>query len=329
MLRRYPLVVAIMALSLALAVRSPSFLTPGNLLDMLWSVSIIGLVGSGVTFVVLTAGIDLSAGPMLVLLGILCGEMLTGGFTGGHPVPVVPALLGTLLAGAVLGAFNGVLVARGRIMPFVATLGTAAAFSGFQLLATQGQTISVLQPDVFVQLGIGKLVGVPIPVIIMVGTFTVCHVIARYSSLGRMIYAVGSSPEAARLSGLPVARIIIIAYAIAGLTAAVAGIILTAETQQAGNQFGNGGQDYTLDAITAVVIGGTSLFGGEGSVIGTFLGAVLIGIIENGLDLLNVSNFYHEVVKGLVILVAVGSDTLLRQRTARRGFAGSAKGKAT
>lgn len=303
-LQRFGLPIAFVALVMVLALLSPAFLTPENLLNVARQVSVNAIIAAGMTFVILTAGIDLSVGSVLGLAGVLIAGVLKGGGTLGL------ALTAGLAVGAGFGVLNGLAVAYGRVAPFIVTLATLTIARGVTLVYTQGQPISNLGGG-FDWLGQGDVAGIPVPVVIMALVFAASYVVLTQMVVGRYVYAIGGNVEAARLSGINVRRHTILVYAIGGLCSAIAAIILTARLDSAQPTAGVG---YELDAIAAVVLGGTTLMGGEGGIGGTLLGAFLIGVLNNGLNLLNVSSFYQQIVKGVVILLAVLLDQRLRGR---------------
>ncbi len=303
-LQRFGLPIAFVLLVVALALSSPVFLTPANLLNVARQVSINAISAAGMTFVILTAGIDLSVGSVLGLAGVLMAGVLKGGAS------LAPGLAAGLAVGAGFGVLNGLAVAYGRMAPFIVTLATLTIARGATLVYTQGQPISDLGGG-FDWLGQGDVAGIPVPVVILALVFAASYVVLTQMVIGRYVYAIGGNAEAARLSGINVRRHTILVYAISGLCSGVAAIILTARLDSAQPTAGTG---YELDAIAAVVLGGTTLMGGEGGIGGTLLGAFLIGVLNNGLNLLNVSSFYQQIVKGVVILFAVLLDQRLRQR---------------
>jgi ribose transport system permease protein len=305
--QRFGLFIAFVVLVVALALLSPAFLTPGNLLNVARQVSINAIIAAGMTFVILTAGIDLSVGSILALAGAIMAGMLKGG------APVTLGILAGLVVGAGSGMVNGLAVAYGRVAPFIVTLATLTIARGATLVYTDGRPISDLG-GTFDSLGGGDLFGIPVPMVITVLVFAASYVVLSQMVVGRYLYAIGGNAEAARLSGVNVKRYTVLVYVLSGLLAAVAAVILTARLDSAQPTAGAG---YELDAIAAVVLGGTTLMGGEGSIGGTLLGAFLIGVLNNGLNLLNVSSFYQQVVKGIVILLAVLLDQRLRQRGGR------------
>jgi ribose transport system permease protein len=304
-LARYGITLAFLVLVGALALLSPSFLTAGNLLNVLRQISVNALLAFGMTAVILGAGIDLSVGSTLALTGALAAGMAVAG------VPPALAMLLALALGVLLGLFNGVFVAVAGLAPFIATLGGLTIFRGATLVYTDGRPITGV-PDAFDALGNGVWLGVPAPVWVMLAFLALTHLLLRYTALGRAIYAVGGNEEAARLSGLPVVKVRLFTYAWSGLASAIAALVLTGRLNSAQP---TAGQGFELDAIAAVVVGGTSLFGGRGGVLGTFVGAAIIGVLNNGMNLLDVSAFYQQIVKGGVILGALLVDRLLSARS--------------
>ncbi len=297
----YGIYVAFGLLLVALAIVSPVFATPSNLFNVALQSSINALLAFGMTFVILTAGIDLSVGSLLALSGALAGGLMVAGDL---PWPLA-ALVG-LGAGTLLGAINGIAITAFRIPPFIATLAMLSIGRGLTQLYTGGRPFTGLDPA-FSQLGQGEIGPVPIPVLVMVVVVSAGWIVLRFSVFGRYVYAIGSNPEAARLAGVPVAAVLVAVYAISGLLAGLGGLVITARLSSAQPTVGAG---FELDAIAAVVVGGMSLSGGEGSIIRSLIGALIIGVLNNGLNLLNVDPFVQPVVKGLVILVAVGLDRL-------------------
>ncbi|HDR9488252.1 TPA: ABC transporter permease [Burkholderia aenigmatica] len=298
--RRYGIVTVLVLLCIALSFANQYFLTVGNIADILRQTAINGILAVGMTYVVLTAGIDLSVGSTLALAGIVSASLVTG------PHAVSPALgLGAgLLVGMVAGAVNGLLVARLSIPPFVATLGMLSAARGLTYIYNDGMPVTDL-PDGYLSIGTGAIAGVPVPIIVFAIVVVLFWFVLRYTTYGRYVYAVGGNAKSAKTSGISTGKIIFSVYVIGGLLAGLAGIILAARTTSALPQ---AGVSYELDAIAAVVIGGTSLSGGTGSLGGTVVGALLIGVINNGLNLLGVSSYYQQVVKGVIIVGAVLLD---------------------
>lgn len=296
----YGIYIAFVVLCVALALASPVFATPENLFNVALQSSINALLAFGMTFVILTAGIDLSVGSLVAVAGAIGGGLMVGG------VAWPAAMLAGLIAGTLLGLANGVAVTSFRIPPFIATLAMLSIGRGLTQLYTGGRPFTGLDPT-FNELGQGSVGPIPVPVLIMLVAVSVSWIALRYTVFGRDVYAVGSNPEAARLAGVQVTRVLLGVYTISGFLSALGGLVLTARLSSAQPTAGLG---FELDAIAAVVVGGTSLAGGEGSILRTLVGALIIGVLNNGLNLLNVDPFIQPVVKGAVILIAVGLDRL-------------------
>ncbi|WP_293932063.1 ribose ABC transporter permease [Iodobacter sp.] len=291
---------ALLLISSVLSVMSRDFLTVNNLLNVLRQVSINALIAFGMTFVILLGGIDLSVGAVLALSSIAIASMMAAGMD-----PIIATLCG-VLAGAALGAVNGLIISRGKVAPFIATLGTMTVFRGLALVASDGRPITGFNSDFFAMLGGGYIANlIPVPVITTTLAFVALWFVLKKTVFGRHVYAVGGNEEASLISGVKVNRVKLWVYTLSGGLSALAGIILTSRLNSAQP---NAGMGYELDAIAAVVLGGTSLSGGRGWIVGTLIGAVLIGVLNNGLNLLSVSSFYQQVIKGSVILLAVLLD---------------------
>jgi inositol transport system permease protein len=304
-MHKYGLVIAFAAICAALSIRSPAFLTPQNAINVLRQISINAILAVGVTYVILTGGIDLSLGSVVALTGVLAA-------TFAHPdtYPLAVPIAVGILGGVVIGVLNGLIITRFRVAPFIATLGMMTIARGGALILSGGRPVSNLSAS-FNFVGNGSVLRIPIPILILAGVFLVSQSILRRTTFGRYIYAVGGNEEAARASGINTHRIKTASYAICAGLAGLAGIV---QASRITTGQPNAGISYELDAIAAVVIGGTSLSGGIGSVTGTLLGALLIGTLNNGLDLLNVSSYYQQVVKGLIIIGAVILDRRKRLR---------------
>ncbi|MCX4176525.1 MULTISPECIES: ABC transporter permease [Paraburkholderia] len=298
--RRYGIVAVLVVLCIVLSFANQYFLTLGNIADILRQTSINGILAVGMTYVVLTAGIDLSVGSTLALAGIISASLVTGP----HPHGAAIGLAAGLAVGAAIGAINGLLVARLSIPPFVATLGMLSAARGLTYIYNDGMPVTDL-PDGYLTIGTGAIAGIPVPIIVFALVVVLFWFVLRYTTYGRYVYAVGGNAKSAKTSGISTGKILFSVYVIGGLLAGLAGIILAARTTSALPQ---AGVSYELDAIAAVVIGGTSLSGGTGSLGGTVVGALLIGVINNGLNLLGVSSYYQQVVKGVIIVGAVLLD---------------------
>jgi inositol transport system permease protein len=299
------------------AVIQPRFLSSINLFNVMRQVSITGLLAVGMTFVILTAGIDLSIGSLLAFAGLVGAAVAKGGlqyrFTVGEAGVgygwelAALAAIGVGLAG---GFLQGLAITRLKVPPFVVTLGGMSAFRGAALLFAAGGPISGFEPS-FSWWGQGKIGPVPIPVIIFLSFAALAHVTLRYTRYGRQVYAVGGNPEAARLSGLDVNRIVASVYVIMGFFAGLGSFVLAARLNSAEAVAGTG---YELTVIASVVIGGTSLFGGSGTIFGTVVGTILIGVLLNGLVLMNVSSYIQQIVIGVIIVLAVAFDTFAKSR---------------
>ncbi|GIU27758.1 ribose ABC transporter permease [Shewanella schlegeliana] len=295
--------IALMCLIFVVSLLSPNFLTVDNLLNILRQTSINAIIAVGMTIVILTAGIDLSVGSVLALSGAIVATLI------GMDVPVIVALPVALIAGAALGAISGIIVAKGKVQAFIATLVTMTLLRGVTMVYTDGRPVPTgfsETADSFTWLGTGYLLGIPVPVWLMAIVFIGAWYLLNHTRFGRYIYAVGGNESAARLSGIAVDKVKIAAYAICGSMAALAGIIVTARLSSAQPTAGMG---YELDAIAAVVLGGTSLMGGKGRIMGTLIGALIIGFLNNALNLLDVSSYYQMIAKASVILLAVLIDT--------------------
>ena len=299
-LTQYGIIVAFVLLCVALTFLNKYFLTPENISNILLQTSINGILAMGMTLVILTGGIDLSVGSVLAFSSIVAATFVTGD----NPHSPVVALLVGVVTGGLLGLINGWIIAYLKIPPFVATLGMLSVARGLTYAYTGGMPVPNLSES-FLNLGEGSLLGVPVPVLIFLLIFGILWVVLNHTTYGRSVYAVGGNAKSARTAGISTNPAIASVYVIAGLLAGLGGLILTARTSSALPQ---AGVSYELDAIAAVVIGGTSLSGGVGSIAGTLLGALIIGTINNGLDLLGVSSAYQQIVKGCIIVVAVLLD---------------------
>lgn len=300
LLREMGPLIGLIVLFVVIAVMNDRFVSPSNLSNLLRQVSINALISFGMTFVILTGGIDLSVGSILALSSALLASMISSGMN-----PEV-AILFSALIGLGLGIINGVIIAYGKVAPFIATLATMTIYRGATLVYTNGNPISGLSDEsFFIGLGQGDVSGLPIPAIIMMVAFFILYFVLTKTPLGRQTYAVGGNEKVSYIAGIKIDRVKIVAYAITGLLCALAGAVLTSRLNSAQPTAGTG---YELDAIAAVVLGGTSLAGGKGRITGTLIGALIIGTLNNGLNILNVSSFYQQVVKGIVILLAVLMD---------------------
>ncbi|HCJ68758.1 MAG: ABC transporter permease [Corynebacterium casei] len=297
--------VGLIILCVALFIATPHFLTVNNFLNIGIQAATVAILAFGMTFVIITAGIDLSVGSVAAL-----GAMVSASFFTDLNMPGWLTLIVGLLTGLLAGAICGIATAYGKIPSFIATLAMMSIARGATLVISDGSPIRTA--DSVNWLG-STVAGIPIPIVMMVIAGLICWFILERTVLGRSMYAIGGNLEAARLSGLPVKRIQITVFALSGLFAALAGLVMAGRLSSAQPQAGVG---YELDAIAAVVIGGASLAGGQGRATGTLVGALLLAVIRNGLNLLNVSSFWQQIVIGLVIALAVGFD-VIRNRTAQ------------
>lgn len=300
--RQVGTLVGLLALCLILWALTPYFLTLSNLLNIAEQTTIIAIVAVGMTFVIITAGIDLSVGSVLALSGIIMASALRAG------VPLPLALLAGAGTGLLCGLVNGLLVATGHLPPFISTLGMMSVARGAALVFTEGRSISGFSES-FRYFASGKILHLPMPVIIMLTVYLIAHIVLAKTKLGRYAYAMGGNEDATVLSGVNVRLYKCVIYSLCGLSSGVAAIILTARLNSAQPI---AGIMYELDAIAATVIGGTSLMGGEGTVWGTLVGALIMGVLRNGLTLLGISSFVQQIVIGSVIILAVLLDMLLK-----------------
>jgi len=295
-------VIGLVIFAIIISFMNPRFLTLPNILNILRQTSINAVIAAGMTFVILTGGIDLSVGAILAFTGAVCASLLASDMN------ILFAVLITLGIGAASGLFSGVVISKGKIQPFIATLATMTILRGATLVFTKGKPITFTGSEYFQafrNIGSGYIAGVPIPIYIMVIIFALGFYVLTQTRLGRYVYALGGNEEATKLSGLNTDRLKMYVYTISGMLAALAGIIITSRLSSAQPTAGTG---YELDAIAAVVLGGTSLAGGAGTIIGTVFGALIIGILGNALNLLDVSSYFQMMIKGLVILAAVLID---------------------
>ena len=300
MLKRLGPLLALIAVCIGLAFMSPNFLSASNAFDVMRQASINALIAFGMTLSILLGGIDLSVGSILAVSSVLAAMTMKGGQGAGLAAGMA------ILAGAGMGSLNGVVIAKGNVAPFIATLGMMTLLRGVALVLTNGSPISDFSSNFFAMLGDGYVVRlIPVPVVLMLAMFALFWFVLTRTVFGRHVYATGGNAEAAKLSGVNTDRVQILVYTVSGAMAALAGVILTSRLDSAQPTAGAG---YELDAITAVVLGGTSLAGGRGWIFGTLVGALLIGVLNNGLNLMGVSAFYQQVVKGSVILLAVLLD---------------------
>jgi ribose transport system permease protein len=293
--QRFGLLISFLLLCVVLSLLSDRFLTPGNWVNILRQSSINLIIAIGMTYVILTAGIDLSVGAVLALSTVVTADLLQRG------IPILPTVILGLTLGGVLGLASGVLISRVKVPPFVATLGMMTVARGLALTYTQGRPITGL-PELFRSIGTGYLGPVPMPIIVAGIAFIAGYILLTRTRMGMNIYALGNNPVAAHYAGIATSNYTTFVYVLAGALAALAGMILVARLDSAQP---TAGISYEFDAIAAVVVGGTSFAGGEGSLFGTLLGVLVISVLNNGLNLLNISSFYQPVVTGVVIALAL------------------------
>lgn len=296
---------ALIVLVTVMALIAPYFWTTNNLLEVVRQVSAIAILAAGGTFVILTSGIDLSAGSALGVTAMVAIVMANS------DAPWIVAVVVALLAGAIIGAINGVFIARFALPAFIVTLAALTYLRGFVYVGTGGTTL-VPENVGYSWIGQGNLLGIPIAAIVMLVVYVIGWFLLERTVFGRQIYAIGGNAQAARLSGIPVRRVVFLVYVVAGLCAGIAGIIVSARLESAVPDLGTG---YELNAIAAIVLGGTSLMGGRGSLLGTLVGALFIAVLSNGMTLLNVQSFYQQIIMGAVILLAVFVDRVRRRDT--------------
>jgi ribose transport system permease protein len=302
--RQFGTLIGLVALSGVLWILTPHFLTLSNLLNVAEQTSINAIVAVGMTFVILSGGIDLSVGSIVAVSGVVLGMALR------DEQPLALALLAALVTGSICGLLNGLLVSFGNLPPFIVTLGMMSIARGAALLITEGRPVSGFQSS-FRLLATGRIGFIPAPVVATAIVYIAAHFVLTRTTFGRYVYAIGGNEEATRLSGVAVRFHKTMIYAVSGLMSAAAAIILTARLNSAQPI---AGMMYELDAIAATVIGGTSLMGGEGTLGGTLVGALIMGVLRNGLNLLGVSSFLQQIVIGAVIVVAVLLDTVLKRK---------------
>jgi len=315
---RYGALIFLIVLCVVFAVLEPAFLSTRNIFNVMRQVSIYGMLAIGMTFVILTGGIDLSIGSVLALAGLVCAAvekgsrgLLGAGAGEAHGYGLPAAVAAAIAVGLIAGTSQGLAVSRMKVPPFIVTLGGMSVFRGLALVFSGGQPISAFRAP-YKFWGQGMIGPVPVPVILFLVFAIIAYIVLRYTRYGRHIYAVGGNQEAARLSGLNVGALILSVYMIMGFFAGLSGFVLSSRLNSAEQVAGVG---YELQVIAGVVIGGTSLtMGGEGGVFGTVVGILLMGVLSNGLTLMNVSPYYQQIIVGLIIVFAVYFDQVVKQR---------------
>ncbi len=297
--KKYGIFIALLFICIILTIATPNFLTLQNMVMVLRQTSINGILAIGVTFVIISGGIDLSLGSVVALTGVAAASFAHPGTHG----LIVPLLVGILI-GLGIGVINGLIITKGKVAAFIVTLGMMTIARGLALVVSDGRPVSNLS-DSFNFIGGGEFLNIPIPILLFGCVIVVSSIILKYTKTGRYIYAVGGNENAAKASGINVHSIKMFTYIICSGLAGLAGIVLASRITTGQP---NAGVAYELDAIAAVVIGGTSLSGGAGKIIGTVVGALIIGVINNGLDLLNITSYSQQIIKGLIIIGAVLLD---------------------
>ena len=296
-LRNFALVF-IIAIIVFMSFVSPVFMTSKNIINIIRQISINGIIAVGMTFVILTGGIDLSVGSVVAITSVIVGSMLQGGSNW------LVACIVALLISLVFGAFNGFMIAYVGFQPFIATLATVTMGSGIALAYSDGKPFTISNES-FLKIGQGYLGAIPIPIVLLVIVVAIGLIILKTTTFGRYVFAIGGNKNAAKLSGVRTRRVELMVYVISALCASIVGLILSARISSGQPTAGEG---YELDAIAATAIGGTSMTGGVGSLTGTIFGFVLLGLMTNSMNLLNINSFYQEIVKGILIIIAVFLD---------------------
>jgi ribose/xylose/arabinose/galactoside ABC-type transport system permease subunit len=299
-LAKYGIYIAFAILFIILSISSDSFLTTTNIINIFRQVSIIGIVAVGMSFVIITGGIDLSVGSIMALSAVVASSLAKADSNYSLFIPIIIGMA----VGLACGLINGVLVAKWKVAPFIATLGMMTAARGLAMVYTDGRPVIGLS-NAYDNIGSGSVLGIPIPIIAFLIIILIGIFLLNFTVFGRHVFATGGNEQSAKLSGIRVNSVKIGVYVMAGLLSGIGGIILSSRIMSGSPVLGQG---YELDAIAAVVIGGTSLFGGIGSIIGTLIGVLIIGVMNNGLDLMNVSSYYQQILKGAIIVIAVLLD---------------------
>ena len=298
LLRQFGLLFVIIAIVIIMSIVSPVFMTNRNIINIIRQVSINGIIAVGMTFVILTGGIDLSVGSVVAITSVICGSLLEMG------VNWFVACLAGVAVSVLFGMFNGYMIAYVNFQPFIATLASMTIGRGLALAYSNGKPYPIKDAS-FIAIGQGYFLGIPIPIILLVLVVAVGLIILKMTTFGRYVFAIGGNKNAAKLSGIRTRRVELMVYVISALCASVVGLILSARISSGQPTAGEG---YELDAIAATAIGGTSMNGGMGSLTGTILGFLLLGLLTNSMNLLNINSFYQQIAKGLLIILAVFLD---------------------
>ncbi len=302
-LQRFMIIGILLVLCIVFAIMSDEFFTYVNIRNILRQQSMVAITAAGATFVMITTGLDISVGSTIALSGVVFAKLVQGG------MPLLPACLIAIIVGGIVGLVNATMIVGAKINPVIATLGSMYAVRGIAYLVAGGTTIANGLPKNFNVLGRGYFGPVPIPVIIMILVYIVFHFILSRTLLGKYTYAIGGNKETARLSGISVSKVMVLLYAITGLLTGLSGTIMASRLTSGNPQIGTG---FEFDVIIAVFLGGVSTTGGEGTIVGTFIGAMIVGVLSNGLNLLGVDPFYQYIIKGVVLVLAVMLDMALK-----------------
>lgn len=305
---RYGTIIFFIGLLVFFSIRSPRFMSIANISNILRQISVVGITTVGMTMVIITGGIDLSVGSVVALTSVILAKLLVGG------VPIVPAIFATVVAGAILGFINAVLINKINIPPLIATLGTITIYRGMAYITTGGLSVFGF-PQEFRVIGQGVIGILPVPVLIQILVYIVGFYILYKTPMGRYIYGIGSNESASYLSGINVKKVKYFVYIISGILGAIAGIVTLSRINSG---LPNTATGFELDVVTAVVLGGISVKGGEGHLAGSIIGCLIIGVLSNGMILLGIQEYYQMLVKGIVLIGAVGIDINMR-RTAQEG----------
>lgn len=302
-LQRFMIIGILLVLCVVFAVMSEEFFTYINIRNILRQQSMVAITAAGATFVMITTGLDISVGSTIALSGVVFAKLVQGGMS------LLPACLIAILVGGIVGLINASMIVGAKINPVIATLGSMYAVRGIAYLVAGGTTIANGLPKNFNVLGRGYIGPVPIPVVIMILVYIVFHFVLSRTLLGKYTYAIGGNKETARLSGISVAKVMVLLYVITGLLTGLSGTIMASRLTSGNPQIGTG---FEFDVIIAVFLGGVSTTGGEGTIVGTFIGAMIVGVLSNGLNLLGVDPFYQYIIKGIVLVLAVMLDMALK-----------------
>lgn len=308
-LKKFSTLFILLVLVVIFSIASPNFLRINNILNVLRQVAVISMLTAGMTYVIISGGMDLTVGAYLGLTGVLAAK-----FMGAVGLPVPVAVILTMLVVTLLGIVTGSLIVGLDVSAIVITLGMMTVVRGLAYIISGGLPVYDI-PESIVFLGQGYVMGIPVPVIVMLVIVVIMGLILKYSYFGRYVYAIGGNVEAAKLAGVSVNKITISLYGISAFLASIAGIVLTGRISSGAPASGTGTE---MDVVTAVVIGGVSVNGGKGSMLGAFLGAVIMGILSNGLTIMNINEYYQQVVKGIVLILAVAFDVLANRETVKK-----------